>query len=296
MANPTDQPQEENDRVVVTGRPARFSLDEARSELKLNGVLQTNRFVVIFSLPAGIKEMAEYQSLNEDGSGENHADSDNFLSLRCDAIQIPGVNFFTYDDVRRYGFGQIEKRPYLPTFSAIDFRFVVDRNAKVLNFFNKWTNGIINYNTDLGMSPAGKKYKPYLLKYRDHFMAPTIRIWVFDETNLNCFAVKLYDAFPQKTSDIDMSWGSDNQAMQFVVTMQYSHMTMQFLKTDSETRTERFGTSPKSSSEVINASILENKKPDLLNNIFDITGKMVKGEIYSGAERTISKAFDSIFK
>lgn len=292
----TNQPQEE-DKVVVTGRPARFSLDEARSELKLNGILPTNRFIVIFSLPAGIKEMADYQSLTENGEGYNHADSDNFLSLRCEGVQIPGVNFFTNDEIRRYGIGQTEKRPYIPTFNAITLLFNVDRNAKVINFFNKWTNGIINYNTDFGMNPAaGKKYKPYLLKYRDHFMSPTVRIWVYDESNLNSFGIKLYEAYPQQTGDINLNWGNNNDMMRYSVLLQFSHMTMQFSNRDALVRKERFGTTPKSASEVLNDSIAENKKPDLLNRIFDITGKMVHGEIYSGAERIISKSFDSIFK
>ena len=291
------QPAEDTtDRVTVSGRASRFSLDEARTELKLNGILQPNRFIVIFSLPKGIKEMADYTAIkNAQYLQDNHADSDNFLSLRCESVQIPGVNFFTNDEVRRYGFGQIERRPYLPTFNPLTLQFVVDRNAKVIDFFNKWTNGIVNYNTDFGMSPGSKKYKPYLLKYRDQFMSPTMRIWIYDETNLTSFGVKLYDAYPLTTGNIDLNWGQSNEAMKYSVVMQYSHMSMQFSRNDAEARA-KFGTTPKSSSEVLDDVIAENKQPDLMNSIFDITGKMIEGEIYSGAERVITKAFDRIFK
>ena len=296
-----DDPSNQEDRVVVTGRESRFGIAEARSELKLNGILQPNRFIVILSLPPGIKALADYTAIKDgDYIKDNHPDSDNFISLRCENVQIPGVNFFTNDDIRRYGIGQIEKRPYLPTFNPVRLQLVVDRNAKVLSFFNNWTNGIVNYNTDLGMSPAGKQYKPYLLKYRDQFMAPTIRIWIYDQTNLTSFGIKLYDAYPLQTSDIDLNWGNDNEAMRFSVVMQYSHMSMQFSNAngeafDKEAR-ERFGIVPKDSSEIVDDSMLEYKKPSLLNNIFDTTGKMIQGAIYSGAERTIVKAFDKIFK
>jgi hypothetical protein len=298
---PTTLPLEETtDRVVVTGRPSRFGIDEARAELNLNGILQSNRFIVMLSLPPGVDGLAEYSAINDpEYVKDNHLDADNFISLRCENVQIPGVNFFTNDDVRRYGIGQIEKRPYLPTFNPIRLQFVVDRNAKVLSFFNTWTNAIVNYNTDLGFSPRGRKYKPYLLTYRDTYMSPTIRIWIYDQTNLNAFGIKLYDAFPIQTADIDLSWGNDNEAMRYSVVMQYSHMSMQFTSMgkilDAEAK-ERYGISPKSSSDIIDAGLLEYKKPDLLSSILDTTGKLIQGEIYSGAERQISKAFDRIFK
>jgi hypothetical protein len=127
-------------------------------------------------------------------------------------------------------------------------------------------------------------------------MSPTVRIWVYDESNLNSFGIKLYEAYPQQTGDINLNWGNNNDMMRYSVLLQFSHMTMQFSNNDALARKERFGTTPKSASEVLNDSIAENKKPDLLNRIVDITGKMVSGEIYSGAERIISKSFDSIFK
>ena len=38
------------------------------------------------------------------------------LVMRCESVVIPGVNFFTSDNIRRYGYGPIERRPYLPQF------------------------------------------------------------------------------------------------------------------------------------------------------------------------------------
>jgi len=282
----------EESEVIVTApsKPkGRFDISEFRSEIKLNGVLQNNRFVMIMSMPKNVKKLDPYI----ENTRRNTVDNDNFITLRCDAVTIPGVNFFTNDNIRRYGFGQIEKRPYLPTFNPITLSFIVDKNARVLNFFNDWANSIVYHDTDFGVSSPSLDYstKPYLLRYSDDFMSKIIRVWVYDHSNAMSFGIKLYDCFPLTTSDIDLDWGSQNQIINMKVVMQFSHMSMQFVN-----HAEGDPSSPKGSSEVYDDSINQNKRPSLINSILDQTGKLVQGEIYSGAERYINKTFDKIFK
>lgn len=282
---------------------SRFDISEFRSEIKLNGVLQNNRFVMVMAMPKGIDKLSKYSAVSAENNDNNSkrktlVDNDNFITLRCDTVTVPGVNFFTNDNIRRYGFGQIEKRPYLPTFNPITLSFIVDRNAKVISFFNDWANNIVDHDTDFGVSPAGVtgvnngyNSRPYLLRYSDDFMSKVIRVWVYDHSNAVSFGIKLYDCFPLTTSDIDLDWGSQNQIINMKVVMQFSHMSMQFVN-----HVEGDPSSPKGSSEVYDDSINENKRPSLINSILDQTGKLVQGEIYSGAERYINKTFDKIFK
>lgn len=307
MAEPVQpgQDQQAVDRIVVTGnqRGGRFGINEFRSEINLNGILQPNRFLVVFSMPRGLRTLE--QEFGKPATDGMYADGQDFLIMRCESAVIPGVNFFTNDDIRRYGIGQIEKRPYLPTFNPIRLQFVVDRNARVIKFFEDWCNGIVNYNTDLGMSPAqtfngeGVK-KPYLLKYKDAFISPTVRIWVYNPHSIQTLGVKLYDAYPLATSDIDLNWGDENSAMKYSVVLQFTHKSMQFTNHNGDpfefSALERFGITPKSDSEVIDDSLNEYKNPSLLGSIFKQTEQIIQGEIYSGAERAITKAFDKIFK
>lgn len=299
---PTTNPEEEQDVVTINGgRSGKFGINEFRSEINLNGILQTNRFLVMISMPPGLRELSkEFGGPNE--FGDRYTDADDFLIMRCESVVIPGVQFATEDNIRRHGIGQIEKRPYLPVFNPVRLQFIVDRNAKVIKFFHDWTNAIVGYNTDLGMSPkpdSGVR-KPYLLRYPDNYMSPTIRIWVYNPHNIQSFGAKLYTAYPIITSDINLNWGSENEAMKFDVVMQYTHMSQQF-KTDNGEEfepeaMERFGITAKSREEVFNDSLNEYKKPSLLDSIYSQTEQIIQGEIYSSAERQITKAFDRIFK
>lgn len=275
----------------------RFDISEFRSEIKLNGVIQTNRFVLIMAMPKGVPGLEKYaqQPKSTDPIYQNErtlTTNDSFVTLRCESAIVPGVHFFTNDNVRRYGFGQIEKRPYLPTFSPLKLNFIVDRSARVIEFFNKWANSIVYHDTNFGVSPfAQASQRPYLLKYSDDYMSKIIRLWVYDQSNQTSFGVKLHDCYPLTISDIDVDWGAENQLMRLSVLMQYSHMSTQFVYHDGSK-----SDSPKSATEVYNDSLNENKTPSLFEGILDHTGKLVQGEIYSGAERYINKAFDRIFK
>ena len=268
----------EGDDQVVVGRNKRFSINEFRTEIDKNGILQTNRFLVIISLPPALKQLNK--EFGNVGNSVHYTDGDDFLVLRCESVVLPGVFFFTNDGIMRHGIGQMEKRPYLPTFSPIRLDFIVDKNARVVKFFHDWTNSIISYNTDYGLSPNRSSgiNKPYLLTYPDTYMSPTTRIWVYNQKNEQAFGAKLYTCFPLNTNDVDLNWGSDNAAMKFSIVLQYTHMSQQFVDIDS-------GDSLKSGEE-----------KGFIENIFNQTGKIIQGEIYSGSERLIVKAFDKIFK
>jgi hypothetical protein len=298
----TQAPAEEGDRVIVTAgsRTGKFGINEFRSEINLNGVLQTNRFLVIISMPKGLRALTkEFGSF---GNDKFYTDVDDFLIMRCESAQIPGVQFLTQDDIRRHGIGQFEKRPYLPIFNPVRLQFIVDRNAKVVKFFHDWTNAIVGYNTDLGMSPnkdSGLR-KPYLLTYPDNYMSPTVRIWVYNPHNIQSFGAKLYTAYPLITSDTDLNWGSENEMMKLSVNMQFTHMSQQFKKDNGEVfeadALEAFGITAKSNEEVFEDSLGEYNKPSVLGSIYNQTEKIIQGEIYSGVERNITKIFDRIFK
>lgn len=277
---PITTPNDESDRVVVSARRKRFSINEFRSEIEQNGILQTNRFIVMISLPPGLKSLNREFGNAKNIDAATYNEMDNFLVLRCDSVVLPGVFFYTNDGIMRHGIGQMEKRPYLPTFNPVKLDFIVDKNARVVKFFNDWTNSIVPYNTDFGLSPnkTTEINKPYLLNYPDNYMSPTIRIWVYNQQNEQAFGAKLYTCFPLNTTDMDLSWGSDNTAMRFSVTMQYTHMSQQFVEVES------------------NGSLKSNEEKGLLDNIFNQTGKVIQDTIYTGTERIIVKAFDRFFK
>lgn len=260
-------PEEENrDRVVKT---TRFGIEQFRSEIAKNGILQTNRFLVIISLPYTMRtEKNEKNDVNDT------------LIMRCWQAVVPGVNMFTFDDVRRHGIGQIEKRPYLPTFNPAKLDFIVDQNSEVLKFFDTWCNKVVNHNTDLGLQTVDEKGnygRPYLLKYPDEYMSPTVRIWVYDQKNDQTIGVKLYDVFPLITSDIDLNWSSQNEPMQFSVNLQFTHMSKQFFK-EPQNKGDQKHTLKSKEETVDNTDKKQKKNSNLVKTVLD---GIKPGEIHS---------------
>lgn len=198
-----------SDVVVVQPQRRRFDISEFRSEIHTKGVLQNNRFVCVFSVPKKLKE--KYKG-NED-----------FLTLRCETVTIPGQNFFT-QDVKRYGYGQIERKPYLPAFNPMKMVFVADRSAKIIEFFEDWAQSMVNHNVDVG----NDEDKSYLVGYKEDYICPVLQIFVYDEHNDLTFNTQAFDCFPITISEYDVSWTSQNDLVRLSVSMQFVHSKKEF--------------------------------------------------------------------
>lgn len=197
-----------------------FSINEFRAELNYNGILRQHSYLTIFNNPAILNGTA---NLIENSSSERT--DTRFLTLRCDSVTVPGVNFFTTEDIRRYGYGPIERRPYLPTFNPITLSFVVDKQAKIIEYFYAWTNGIVDHDVSRGM--VNDKTKPYFLNYKSKYISKSMSIWVYDENFMKQYLITLRDVYPITISDTPLSWGNGD-LMRFNVTLQYTDMFMRF--------------------------------------------------------------------
>lgn len=187
-----------------------FNISKFRSEIDRNGVLPTNRFLVIFARPKTLSSIY----------------STEFLTMRCENATVPGVNFFTSQTVR-YGYGQTERRPYLPTFNPITLSFIVDKSSTVVGLFNAWTNSIVNYDVSKGMYTTNGRASPYVMTYKDNYICPQMQIYVYDYENKKQIKVTLYDAYPLSTSDVQLGWGQNDEVMKYSVSLQYTHITVE---------------------------------------------------------------------
>jgi len=186
----------------------RFGISNFRSEIQKNGILQNNRFVCTFAVPKGLKK----------GNVDD-------ITLRCETVTIPGQNFFT-QDVKRYGYGQIEKKPYLPTFNPIRMVFLVDRKANIIKFFNDWVNLMVPHNIET--QGTAKQDQLYLVGYKDQYICPVLQINVYNEFDVRAMVCKVFDCFPITVSDFDTTWSSQNDPIRLSVTMQFLHSSKEF--------------------------------------------------------------------
>lgn len=206
------EPDDTQDVVVVTARRnRRFDISDFRTEINTKGVLQNNRFVCVFSVPKKLKEKYGYQ------------DGEDFLTLRCETVTVPGQNFFT-QDVKRYGYGQIERKPYLPAFNPMKMVFVTDRSAKIIKFFEDWAQSMVNHDVDVNFGED----KSYLVGYKEDYICPVLQIFVYNEHNELTFSTLAFDCFPITISEYDVSWTSQNDLIRLSVSMQFVHSKKEF--------------------------------------------------------------------
>lgn len=224
-----------------------FNINEFRSEMNLNGVLRNNQFLVVLTPPKTLADSTDLQSIKvtedtETIKDENGQDTENkktihnlrrtqndtrILSLRCENASLPGVNFFSTDNIRRYGYGQLERRPYLPQFNPITLTFAVDKYGKTMKYFYDWAKSIVDYE----VMKNGKHDGSYFLSYKDDYICKKMNIWIYNPNNKVVVQCSLRDAFPLTISDTNLSWGQQDDYVRLQVTLQYTDIQIDFAST-----------------------------------------------------------------
>jgi len=202
-----------------------FDIQNFRTEINENSILPTNRFLVVMPRPlifANDPMTNQYFDLRNE-----------FLTLRCENVVLPGMSFNNMD-IFRYGYGVREQRPYGVKFDSIALTFVVDRETKVIDYFNKWTNHIINYDVSKGMAPAGGNM-PFELTYKDDYICKQMQIYVYDYNNNRKTKVTLFDAYPESTNPINLDSGNGDM-MKFTTTIKYTYLTIETSADDTATK------------------------------------------------------------
>jgi len=156
------------------------------------------------------------------------------LEFYCTSVNLPGKTFIN-EDIRRFGYGTIERRPTGMTFSEITTTFLVDNQGTQSRFFNSWmdyiygiSDGIRDSKTlqQMNGTPADvgfvfeTAYPSTYLTNIDIFLLNE-NIEVTAQTDLSRAAVLHYqviDAFPIVVGDMDLNWNNNNQLAAFSVT------------------------------------------------------------------------------
>jgi len=268
------EPNNQESFISKKQTTSEFNISQFRAEVYLNGILKQNKFLLNFSKPKLLNNLNLSSVLSA-------ASDTRFLTTRCDSAVIPGVTFFSTDNIRRYGYGQIERRPYLPAFNPINISFIVDRDADVINFFHTWANNIVNYDRN---RIGSTKNRPYFLNYKDDYISKQMNIYLYDENIQTSLIVNLYDAYPINTTDISLNWDETTTPLRFNVQMQYTDYTMEFLQTKS----------------LSGAAITEEaEKMTKGLSLSDRIASLVEGRITEGVVDIFDKSlakFDNIFR
>lgn len=163
-----------------------MSLNDFITRIKKDGASRSNRFSVLISNPA---------------SSQNEA----LIQLYCEQASLPSITFAS-QPVRSYG----EQREvvYDRTFEAVSLTFIIDRQFKVKEYFDKWVDKIIDPTTRLS---------GYYNEY-----ARGMKITVLDINDMAMYETELFEAYPKTIGAVTLDNNSKDIA-KLQVTFNYKH-------------------------------------------------------------------------
>ena len=190
-----------------------FNIGEFKATLnRYGGVLRSNKFVVRMTPPPFIRDAGVSRD----------------LEYFAEQATLPGVNLSSHD-VRRYGYGPIEKRPIGHTFTDLSVTFIADGRGEMHRFFYNWLNFISPYNFDTSNSL-------YLMDYKIRYVT-SLDIVTLNEAGVSSInspgrvsdergafrstAVTVREAFPISLSDVQLNWSEMNNHARFTVQFAY---------------------------------------------------------------------------
>jgi hypothetical protein len=245
---PTDekQPQLENDvsqrpRFTSSGqvRSQSFNINSFRSELLENDVLSTHSYLVTFSpFRAGFKENAPLTRFVTNRR--------NTLILRCENIVLPTSSLLEEENIRRYGYGPVEKVPYGVQFSDVTMTWLVDKNSELIEFFNQWMNTIVMHDSPNTLMKGGiprpglEAYDPFEIGYKDAYTNPIVRISVYNKQDETTTTYEMYDVFPMNIQAMNLSWADENEVQKLTITFAYTNMKVRAPRARDDILQENF--------------------------------------------------------
>ena len=156
---------------------AKGSISQFLTSFK-NELARQNHFEVDIMLPSGLSTYGDFSRSN--------------LNLRCEATELPGRSLLTAP-MKVYGVE--EKYPYLSNFNDITLTFIVTDTMIEKKIFESWINFIHPSST-------------FNFKYKNQY-ATEMKIIQYDMRKEESYKIKLLNAYPIGTNQLDLNWNSE---------------------------------------------------------------------------------------
>lgn len=194
-----------------------FDITDFRASINRKGVVRNNSYMVSIVPPSILSDYDASQ-----------------LTLRCDSLNLPGLNLMTQDGIYRYGYGPAEIMPYNAMYTPVTMSFIVDRVASQYTFFNVWMNRVFDTNISGGILPQDaiddpNVSAPYEVSYKSDY-ATEMHIFVYNEVGDKVIELNFVEAYPMTVQDTPLSWGLQQDVVRLQVTMAYKGYFMKTLE------------------------------------------------------------------
>lgn len=186
-----------------------FDVNRFTSEIAKSGLVPNNRFAVEIFPPEALVTDELLQSLR----------------LRCFAAQLPGKQLMLKDDIRRHGYGMIDKVPHNTMYGDVTLSFIVDGNGDVPVFFQQWMSYIQtadHVTEEDSVTPEGdeRPETDYLLRYKNEYAAKVL-VKQMNTAYDDVYGIELQKAFPIAIGDQQLAWDQNNSIAILPVTFSY---------------------------------------------------------------------------
>jgi hypothetical protein len=195
-----------------------FNVNDFKSKVNELGVLKTSSVhVQIFPTQGfGLNTFGQFNKVYND------------IQFSAEATNIPGVSLAT-TEIRRHGYGVIEKKPYVPIFTDINMVFRSDSKGELYQFFQTWMKMIINFdgrhsiNTVSGVLPSQAMYE---VAYKTSYMS-TVLINLSDNQGKEQLRIALTEAYPIFLGEIPLAWQAVNDYVKIPIKFTFKDWYME---------------------------------------------------------------------
>jgi hypothetical protein len=213
-------------RIETTGTAQTqvFNINSFLTEVINNDVLPSHSYLVTF---------APFR----DGYDENKpltkfvTNKRSNLIMRCESIILPTPSLLEEENIRRYGYGPVEKIPYGVQFSDVAMTWLVDSNSEIIDFMHQWMNTIVMHDSPgANMAQTSQKrdnlnnYRPFEVGYKDGYTNPIVRVYVYNRQQQTVTEYEMFDVFPMNIQSMNLAWSDENQLQKLTVNFAYTNM------------------------------------------------------------------------
>jgi hypothetical protein len=203
-----------------------FSISNFKASINNNGILRNNMFLVNIARPTVLRNSG-FVLTREVEIKSKTFDMLDIVTLRCESVNLPGMNLLTTDGIYRYGYGPPEKIPYGAIFTDLSASFIVDRSGSQFRFFNVWMNNIYNVDSSKGIGAVNPDTgsQTFEMGYKGTY-ATDITIFVYNEQTDKVLEMTLHEAYPYQVNDVPLSWSGRDDMILLNVAFTYRNFVM----------------------------------------------------------------------
>ena len=202
-----------------------FNIDQFSAKINQHGLQKGNRFRFRMMPPKGISNevSALYGDLTMQG-----------LEFYCRSVTLPEFDVTTAD-IQHQGIGAISRRPQTMNFPVLPVVFNVDADMKMVKYFHRWSQQIINYDRTKSSYGNVNGQLPFEIGYKQDY-ATTMLCDVFADDGTIAYTYEFGEAYPINIGNVEVAWANNDEIQTLAVGFSYDMLKVSGAKSPNPAR------------------------------------------------------------